>query len=196
MMDEARRVGLRTMVGSMIGTSLAVAPGFIVGQLCDVVDLDGAVDPARRSRTGGALRRRLTVLPRRSLGHRTPRTEARFCSRGTNNDGPDPAGCVGRRSLLKSALAVSATTFGFPMLNLGRFQALAATPTKYSARAVQARRALARDRHARADRDRFPSGGVRPDADRAGRGGVPHVRHHGLPQFDRHRRPAGRRGHA
>ena len=38
---EARRLGLGVMVGNMVGTSLAMAPGFIVGQLCDYVDLDG-----------------------------------------------------------------------------------------------------------------------------------------------------------
>jgi L-alanine-DL-glutamate epimerase-like enolase superfamily enzyme len=39
--SAARRLGLGLMVGNMIGTSLAMAPAFIVGQLCDVVDLDG-----------------------------------------------------------------------------------------------------------------------------------------------------------
>ena len=29
------------MVGTMVGTSLATAPGFVLGQLCDLVDLDG-----------------------------------------------------------------------------------------------------------------------------------------------------------
>ena len=38
---EARRLGLGVMVGNMVGTSLAMAPAFILGQLCDVVDLDG-----------------------------------------------------------------------------------------------------------------------------------------------------------
>jgi L-alanine-DL-glutamate epimerase-like enolase superfamily enzyme len=38
---EARRLGLGVMVGNMVGTSLAMAPAFIVGQQCDVVDLDG-----------------------------------------------------------------------------------------------------------------------------------------------------------
>jgi L-alanine-DL-glutamate epimerase-like enolase superfamily enzyme len=39
--DEARRHGIGVMVGNMVGTSLAMAPAFIVGQQCDVVDLDG-----------------------------------------------------------------------------------------------------------------------------------------------------------
>jgi hypothetical protein len=29
------------MVGNMTGTSLGMAPAFILGQLCDIVDLDG-----------------------------------------------------------------------------------------------------------------------------------------------------------
>ena len=29
------------MVGNMVGTSLAMAPAFIVGQQCEIVDLDG-----------------------------------------------------------------------------------------------------------------------------------------------------------
>jgi hypothetical protein len=40
---EARRLGRGVMVGNMIGTSLAIAPAFVLGQLCDVVDLDGPV---------------------------------------------------------------------------------------------------------------------------------------------------------
>jgi L-alanine-DL-glutamate epimerase-like enolase superfamily enzyme len=39
----ARRLGLDVMVGNMVGTSLAMAPSFLVGQLCQVVDLDGPV---------------------------------------------------------------------------------------------------------------------------------------------------------
>lgn len=41
MAAEARRCGLGVMVGTMIGTSLATAPGFVLGQLADLVDLDG-----------------------------------------------------------------------------------------------------------------------------------------------------------
>jgi L-alanine-DL-glutamate epimerase-like enolase superfamily enzyme len=39
----AREHGLDTMVGNMMGTSLAMAPAFLLGQLCQVVDLDGPV---------------------------------------------------------------------------------------------------------------------------------------------------------
>ncbi|HZW60559.1 MAG TPA: N-acetyl-D-Glu racemase DgcA [Woeseiaceae bacterium] len=35
--------GIELMVGNMMGTSLAMAPGFVVAQLCRFVDLDGAV---------------------------------------------------------------------------------------------------------------------------------------------------------
>jgi L-Ala-D/L-Glu epimerase len=43
MARAARELGLEVMVGNMHGTSLAMAPAFIVGQLCNVVDLDGPV---------------------------------------------------------------------------------------------------------------------------------------------------------
>ena len=43
MARAARAAGLDVMVGNMSGTSLAMAPAFLVGQLCDVVDLDGPV---------------------------------------------------------------------------------------------------------------------------------------------------------
>ncbi|MEO7634234.1 MAG: dipeptide epimerase [Sphingomicrobium sp.] len=41
MAAEARRLGLQVMVGTMVGTSLSTAPGLILGQQCDIVDLDG-----------------------------------------------------------------------------------------------------------------------------------------------------------
>lgn len=43
MARTARKLGLQVMVGNMLGTSLAMAPAFLLGQLCDVVDLDGPV---------------------------------------------------------------------------------------------------------------------------------------------------------
>ena len=39
----ARRMGLGVMVGNMVGTSWAMAPAFVVAQLCDLIDLDGPV---------------------------------------------------------------------------------------------------------------------------------------------------------
>jgi len=41
MANEANRQGLKVMVGNMLGTSLAMAPAYLVGQLCQIVDLDG-----------------------------------------------------------------------------------------------------------------------------------------------------------
>ena len=41
MAAEARKQGLGVMVGNMVGTSLAMAPAFVLGQGCDIVDLDG-----------------------------------------------------------------------------------------------------------------------------------------------------------
>lgn len=47
MARRARALGKRVMVGNMCGTSLAAAPAFVLGQLCDVVDLDGPIFLAR-----------------------------------------------------------------------------------------------------------------------------------------------------
>ena len=41
MARRARALGKQVMVGNMCGSSLAAAPAFVLGQLCDVVDLDG-----------------------------------------------------------------------------------------------------------------------------------------------------------
>ncbi len=43
MAQRARELGLQVMVGNMIGTSWAMAAGFVLGQHCDIVDLDGAL---------------------------------------------------------------------------------------------------------------------------------------------------------
>ena len=39
----ARANGIGLMVGNMVGTSLAMAPGYVVAQLCTFADLDGAL---------------------------------------------------------------------------------------------------------------------------------------------------------
>ena len=40
---QAKEHGLELMVGNMLGTSLSMAPGFVIAQLCKFVDLDGAL---------------------------------------------------------------------------------------------------------------------------------------------------------
>lgn len=52
--DAARRHGLAVMVGNMVGTSLAMAPAFILGQQCEIVDLDGPTF-LKRDRSPGAI---------------------------------------------------------------------------------------------------------------------------------------------
>jgi len=41
LVNLAQRHGIELMVGNMVGTSLAMAPGFVVAQFCRFVDLDG-----------------------------------------------------------------------------------------------------------------------------------------------------------
>ena len=68
MAHEARRLGLDVMVGNMVGTSLAMAPAFVLGQLCDIVDLDGPVFLQGRSQAEPYLRRRHRLVRPRSVG--------------------------------------------------------------------------------------------------------------------------------
>jgi L-alanine-DL-glutamate epimerase-like enolase superfamily enzyme len=42
MLESARRLGLRTMVGCMLESSLLIAAGWVVAQRADYADLDGA----------------------------------------------------------------------------------------------------------------------------------------------------------
>ncbi len=41
--ELAQANGIELMVGNMVGTSLAMAPGYVVAQMCRFVDLDGAL---------------------------------------------------------------------------------------------------------------------------------------------------------
>lgn len=41
MAARAKEMGLAVMVGNMMGSSLSMAPSFVLGQLCNIVDLDG-----------------------------------------------------------------------------------------------------------------------------------------------------------
>ena len=52
MVQRARALGLKLMVGSMGGTSLGVAPAWLVAQACAYVDLDAPLLLAR-DRPGG-----------------------------------------------------------------------------------------------------------------------------------------------
>nr|WP_047169336.1 dipeptide epimerase [Sphingomonas sp. Y57] len=58
MAKVARSHGLDVMVGNMIGTSLAMAPAWVLGQSCDIADLDGPLflrsdrDPCATYRDG------------------------------------------------------------------------------------------------------------------------------------------------
>lgn len=52
MAQEARRLGLGVMVGNMGGSSLGMGPGFLLGQHCDIVDLDGPIFLANDRRPG------------------------------------------------------------------------------------------------------------------------------------------------
>jgi L-alanine-DL-glutamate epimerase-like enolase superfamily enzyme len=53
MARAAKAMGKRVMVGNMGGSTLAMAPAFVLGQICDVADLDGpfalAEDPQART---------------------------------------------------------------------------------------------------------------------------------------------------
>ena len=67
MVREAGRLGLGLMVGNMCGTSLAMAPAFLIAQACRYVDLDGPLlqrrdrDPPIRFEAG------LMHVPERAL---------------------------------------------------------------------------------------------------------------------------------
>lgn len=50
--EKARQLGMQVMVGNMAGSSWAAAPAFVLGQLCDIVDLDGPLF-LKQDRTSG-----------------------------------------------------------------------------------------------------------------------------------------------
>ena len=60
MAAEIRRLGMKPMVGCMEGTSLAMAPACLVGQRCDLVDLDAPIFLAQ-DRAPAAIYERGTV---------------------------------------------------------------------------------------------------------------------------------------
>ena len=62
MVEEAERLGFAIMAGSMVGTSLAVAPAMLVAQKARVVDLDGPLLLAK-DRPHGLVYRDSLVFP-------------------------------------------------------------------------------------------------------------------------------------
>ena len=56
----AKQKGCELMVGNMVGTSLSMAPSFVVAQLCDFVDLDGPL-LLRNDHTDGLVYKASTV---------------------------------------------------------------------------------------------------------------------------------------
>jgi L-alanine-DL-glutamate epimerase-like enolase superfamily enzyme len=67
MSAEARRLGLKTMVGCMLATSLAMAPAVLVAQTADWVDLDGPLLLARDRKDGLTYRDGLVFPPTGAL---------------------------------------------------------------------------------------------------------------------------------
>lgn len=64
---DVRALGLQVMVGCMAGTSLAMAPGMVVGQMAEFVDLDGPLLHATDREHGIAYDRGLMQLPSTAL---------------------------------------------------------------------------------------------------------------------------------
>jgi L-alanine-DL-glutamate epimerase-like enolase superfamily enzyme len=64
---EARALGLSVMVGCMAGTSLAMAPGMVVGQMAEFVDLDGPLLHTEDRKHGIEYDRGLMQLPTAAL---------------------------------------------------------------------------------------------------------------------------------
>ena len=77
MAKELRRIGIAPMVGCMEGTSLSIAPALVVGQLCDLVDLDGPVFLARDREPRVSYRRGMVVYGDSGWGNPEATTRAK-----------------------------------------------------------------------------------------------------------------------
>lgn len=67
LMGLAQQHGLDVMVGNMMGTSLAMAPGFVVAQRCRFVDLDGPLFLVNDRENGMIIKHGVVSRPRRDL---------------------------------------------------------------------------------------------------------------------------------
>ena len=74
--EAARERGLELMVGNMLGTSLAMAPAFVLAQLCDVVDLDGPLLMAQDRTPAAIYADGLIDCPRAVWGAGAPSSNA------------------------------------------------------------------------------------------------------------------------
>ncbi|HKS59121.1 MAG TPA: N-acetyl-D-Glu racemase DgcA [Steroidobacteraceae bacterium] len=63
----ARAAGMQLMVGCMVGGSLAMAPGMVLAQLCEIADLDGPLLQAEDWPDGIVYRDGVMSLPSRKL---------------------------------------------------------------------------------------------------------------------------------
>jgi L-alanine-DL-glutamate epimerase-like enolase superfamily enzyme len=63
MAREARRLGLGLMVGCMATGSLGMAPAYLIGQLCDVCDIDGPLYLAQDRHPGLHFDHRRVTMP-------------------------------------------------------------------------------------------------------------------------------------
>jgi L-Ala-D/L-Glu epimerase len=65
--QAARAAGLRLMVGCMVGGSVAMAPGMVLAQLCEIADLDGPLLQAEDWPDGIEYHHGMMSLPSRAL---------------------------------------------------------------------------------------------------------------------------------
>lgn len=63
MAQACRRLGFEVMVGNRMGTSLSIAPAYLLGQVCDVVDLDAALFLASDRSPAATYRDGLVTVP-------------------------------------------------------------------------------------------------------------------------------------
>ena len=181
-----------------------MAPAFILGQLCDINDLDGTLFIARDRDAGDGLRERQgrpipTAAGARASGSGIDNSliriniSARDSFRGKDTMAHTRGGRVTRRRLLQGA-APRAHRLSDAQLRL--VPPLRRQPRHLLRARRRPRRTLARDRHARGAQDQLPARGLREPAHRGRDRGVPRLRHHRLQQRDRHRRAGRGRGDA
>jgi L-alanine-DL-glutamate epimerase-like enolase superfamily enzyme len=77
---RARQLGMGVMVGNMMGSSLSMAPSFLLAQICDLVDLDGPIFLASDRMPGVVYRAGTIWCPEDLWGAGKAKIEARSAS--------------------------------------------------------------------------------------------------------------------